>query len=162
MRAGLPRAAEMPNWITISLADLNDARVAELVTALRQEELAAGQTDPMPRRIQTVVDEIRRCIGFCASTPLDANLLAIPAGLKDLAVEKIVRGLKGRLLMPLTDDEKEAEKLYQRRLEQLTRCEWPVDKPDTPIGEAPVEPQSNTPRIRQRPLQFTRRDGDGS
>lgn len=126
-------------WITLTLADLNDARVAELVAALRQEELGAGQTDPMPRRIQTVVDEIRRCIGFCPSTPLDANTAALPPGLKDLAVEKIVRGLKGRLLMPLTDDEKEAEKLYQRRLEQLTRCEWPVDKPDTLIAASPVQ-----------------------
>jgi len=130
----------MPAWITITLSDLNDARVAELVAALRQEELGAGQTDPMPRRIQTVVDEIRRCLGFCASTPLDVDPLSIPAGLKDLAVEKIVRGLKGRLLMPLTDDEREAEKLYQKRLEQLTRCEWPVDKTDTPIGEPVVGP----------------------
>ncbi|MBL9187921.1 MAG: hypothetical protein JNK23_10610 [Opitutaceae bacterium] len=130
----------MPAWLQITLADLNDARVAELIEALRQEELGAGQTDPMPRRIQTVVDEIRRCIGFCASTPLDADTAAIPAGLKDLAVEKIVRGLKGRLLLPLTDDEKDAEKLYQKRLEQLTRCEWPVDAPATPIDVSPVSP----------------------
>lgn len=129
----------MPAWITITLADLNDARVAELVDALRKEELGAGQTDPMPRRIQTVVDEIRRCIAFCPSTPLDANTATIPAGLKDQAVEKIVRGLKGRLLLPLTDDEKDAEKLYQRRLEQLTRGEWPVDKPDTLAATPTVE-----------------------
>ena len=130
------------SWITITLSDLNDARVAELIDALRKEELGAGQTDPMSRRIQTVVDEIRRCIGNCTSTPLDADTTKIPPGLKDLAVEKIVRGLKGRLLLSLTDDEKDAEKLYQRRLEQLTRCEWPVDKPDTPITENPVQSKS--------------------
>lgn len=115
------------SWITITLADLNDARVAELIDALRKEELGAGQTDPMPRRIQTVIDEIRRCIGFCATTPLDADTTKIPAGLKDMAVEKIVRGLKGRLMIPLTDTEDKAEAIYQKRLEQLTRCEWPVD-----------------------------------
>ena len=130
------------SWTTITLSDLNDARVAELIDALRKEELGAGQTDPMPRRIQVVVDEIRRCISFCANTPLDNDATKIPPGLKDLAVEKIVRGLKGRLLLPLTDDEKDAEKLYQRRLEQLTRGEWPVDKPDTPITDAPVQPTS--------------------
>jgi hypothetical protein len=119
------------SWITITLADLNDARVAELIDALRKEELGAGQGDPMPRRIQTVVDEIRRCIRF-GNALLDADTAKIPAGLKDLAVEKIVRGLKGRLLLPLTDDEKEAEKLYQRRLEQLTKGEWPVDTTDNP------------------------------
>ena len=128
----------MPAWITITLADLNDARVAELIAALRQEELGAGQTDPMPRRIQIVVDEIRRCIAFCPTTALDIDTTTIPAGMKDQAVEKIVRGLKGRLLLPLTDDEKDAEKLYQRRLEQLTRCEWPVDTPITPATTATV------------------------
>ncbi len=151
----------MPAWLQITLADLNDARVAELIEALRQEELGAGQSDPMPRRIQTVVDEIRRCIGFCASTPLDADTAAIPAGLKDLAVEKIVRGLKGRLLLPLTDDEKEAEKLYQKRLEMLTRCEWPVDKPDTPIATPPVSPAVIAPRITAPDRQFSRTASEG-
>jgi hypothetical protein len=124
-------------WFTITLADLNDARVGELIEALRTEALAASQTDPMPRRIQTVVDEIRRCIGFNANTPLDADPTKIPAGLRDLAVEKIVRGLKGRLGMAQTDDEVRAETLYQKRLEQLTKGEWPVDKPDT-VEAVPV------------------------
>ena len=132
----------MPAWITITSADLNDARVAELVEAVRKEELGAGQTDPLARRIQTVTDEIRLCIAFCATTPLDADTTTIPTGLKDLAVEKIFRGLKGRLLIPLTDDEKEAEKLFQRRLEQLTRCEWPVDQPDTPATTVTVQPHT--------------------
>lgn len=130
----------MSSWITISLAELNDARVAELIAALRQEELGSGQTDPMPRRIQTVVDEVRRCIAKCPSTRLDADTTKIPPGLKDMTVEKIVRGLKGRLLMPLTDDEKDAERLYQKRLEQLTRCDWPVDITDNPIAIDPVLP----------------------
>ena len=136
----------MPAWITIVLADLNDARVAELIEAVRKEELGAGQTDPMPRRIQTVTDEIRRCIAFRASTPLDADTTTIPTGLKDMAVEKIFRGLKGRLLIPLTDDEKDAEKLYQKRLEQLTRCEWPVDKPDT-VATTPTVEKSGASRV---------------
>ena len=124
----------MPAWITITLADLQDARVAELVTAFREEALGDDQADPMPRQIQTVTDEIRRCIAFCPSTPLDADPATVPAGLRALAVEKIIRTMKGRLLQAFTDDEKDAERLYQKRLEQLTRCEWPVDKPDNPLG----------------------------
>lgn len=122
---------ELMSWITITLLDLNDARVAELVEALRKEELGQGQTDPMPRRITTVADEIRRCIRF-GNAPLDADTATIPAGLKDLAVEKIVRGLKGRLLQPLTDDETRAEALYQKRMEMLTLGKWPVDATDNP------------------------------
>lgn len=125
------------SWITLTAADLEDARVAELVTAAREQDLAVGQTDPVPRRIQTIVDELRRAIRF-GGAPLDIDAAKIPAGLKELAVEKIVRALKGRLLLPLTDDEKEAEKLYQRRLEQLSRGEWPVDVTDTPESTVSV------------------------
>ncbi|MCX6953107.1 MAG: hypothetical protein NTV51_13215, partial [Verrucomicrobia bacterium] len=76
---------------------------------------------------------------YCPGTPLDADPATIPTGLKDLAVEKIFRGLKLRLLLPLTDDEKDAEKLYQKRLEQLTRGEWPVDLPTTPLATPTVQ-----------------------
>ncbi len=125
-------------WISIALLDLQDARVAELVDNLREEALGDGQTDPMPRLIQTVVDEVRRCIAYCSSTPLDADPATIPAGMKELVVQKVARLMKARLLQPLSDDEKDAEKLYQRRLEQLTRCEWPVDAPTTPVDVSPV------------------------
>lgn len=143
-------------WTQIVLLDLQDARVAELVDALRQEALGSGQTDPMPRIIQTVVDEVRRCIAFCSSTPLDADTAAIPAGMKDHVVQKIFRTMKGRLLQPLTDDEKEQEKLYQRRLEQLTRCEWPVDVPTNPIATPPVAPAGGVELASASPRKFTR------
>lgn len=126
------------SWLTLTAADFNDVRAAKLIDALRTKALAEGQTDPVPRLTQVVIDEIRRCIGFCASTPLDLDPAKIPAGLKDLAVQKIVRTAKGRLLQALTDDEKDAERLYQKRLEQLTRCEWPVDTTATPLTTATV------------------------
>ncbi|MES2692784.1 MAG: hypothetical protein V4773_04870 [Verrucomicrobiota bacterium] len=143
-------------WTHIVLLDLQDARVAELIDALRQEALGSGQTDPMPRVIQTAIDELRRCVAFCPNTPLDADTAAIPAGLKDLVVQKIVRTLKGRLQLPLDADEKEAEKLYQRRLEQLTRGEWPVDTPTTPIATSPVSPTRGIELANSTPRQFTR------
>lgn len=129
-----------PMWIAITIANLEDARVAEFITALREEALGQNQTDPSPRIIQDIVEEVRRCIAFCPSTPLDARTDAIPVGLKPLVVGKIVRTLKARLMIALTEDERTDERLYQKRLEQLTKCEWPVDKPDTPIADAPVEP----------------------
>lgn len=128
------------SWIALTVADLEDARAAELVAALREEALGDGQTDPFPRLAQMVVDEVRRCIAYCTSTPLDADATTIPAGLKELVVAKLVRVMKARLLQPLSDDEKDAERLYQKRLEQLTRCEWPVDAPSTPIAVSPVAP----------------------
>ncbi|MBX3736736.1 MAG: hypothetical protein KF715_08610 [Candidatus Didemnitutus sp.] len=148
-------------WIIITTDDLNDARVADLVTALREEALGVGQTDPAPRIIQTVVDEVRRCIAFCPNTPLDADAAKVPAGLKDMVVQKIVRTMKKRLLMALTDDESSDESLYQKRLEKLTVCEWPVDKPDTPIAIAPVVNPASTPAITPKDRQATRASMDG-
>lgn len=136
-------------WLIITTDDLLDARAAPLVTALRTKVLADGQTDPAPRITQVVVDEIRRCIAFCASTPLDADTATIPPGLKEMAVQKIVRLMKGRLLQALTEDEKEAERLYQRRLEQLTRCEWPVDQPAEMQSPSPVAPKGGAELARK-------------
>lgn len=129
----------MPAWINITLADLNDARVGKLVEALRTKALADEQTDPMPRVITSVAHEVRDCIAF-GGTTLSATVDSIPPGLKDLVVQKVVRALKARLLMALTTEEQEAERLYQRRLEQLTRGDWPVDTPSDPIETPPLPP----------------------
>ncbi|PTX95763.1 hypothetical protein [Opitutus sp. ER46] len=125
-------------WITLTIDDLNDARAGALVTAMRTKALAEGQSDPSPRVIQMVVDEIRRCIAFAQQTPLETDPTTIPQGLREMAAQKIIRVMKARLLQALTDDEKTAEQLYQKRLEQLTRAEWPVDKPATPLDPSPV------------------------
>lgn len=143
-------------WITITIADLQDARVAELVEALRTEALAAGQTDPMPRLIQTTIDEVRRCIAMCPTTPVDVDAAKIPAGLQELVTEKIVRRMNGRLLQPNSEDETKAEALYQKRLEQLTRCEWPVDTTATPLTPAPVATNSGVEIASSSTRQFTR------
>lgn len=140
----------MPAWITIVVADLNEARVAELITALREEALGIGQPDPLPGIITKVVDEVRSCIGFCASTVLDIDAAKVPANLKDMVVQKIVRTMKGRLLQPLSDDETKEEAVYQSRLKLLTQCEWPVDKTDTPIATTTTQAPTATPRITPR------------
>jgi hypothetical protein len=133
----------VPAWIIITAADLDEARVAELVAALRQEALGVGQPDPMPGIIQKIVDEVRSCIGFCHSTRLDVDPAKIPANLKELVVQKVIRVLKARLLQPQTDDEKAEEATYQKRLLLLTQCAWPVDTTDTPLGVATVQPQGS-------------------
>lgn len=137
------KPSTMPAWITITAADLDEARVAELVAALRQEALGVGQSDPMPGIIQKIVDEVRSCISFCHSTRLDVDPAKIPANLKDMVVQKVIRVMKARLLQPQSDDEKAEEATYQRRLVLLTKCEWPVDTTETPIAVATVQPQGS-------------------
>lgn len=152
----------MPNWFTISADDLNDRKVAELVTALREEALAVGQTDPMPRIIADVTNEIRDAIGFSGRYTLDANPAALPNGLKEMAVKKVVRDMKGRLQQPLDkDDERDAE-VYESRLKSLVKGEWPVGEPDTPLSPVPVQSASASPRIKTKTREFSRANQDGA
>lgn len=137
------------SWITPSADDLNEARAADLVTALREEALGVGQPDPMPGIITKVVNEVRACIGFCSSTPVDATTTTVPENLKDLVVQKIIRVMKGRLLQPLNDDEKTEEATYQQRLVQLTQCKWPVDVTNNPIATPEVQRGGSSQVIRQ-------------
>lgn len=130
----------MDNWIIITDQDLDDAKVAELIDALRQEALREDppQPDPVPAIIRTVVDEIRNCIRMCPDTPVDVDPLKISRNLKEMAVAKIVRVAQQRLQMPFSDEQTAEERLYQKRLEMLTRCEWPVKKPDDPEADNQV------------------------
>lgn len=151
----------MANWFTISAGDLNDRKVAELVTALREEALAVGQTDPMPRIIADVTNEIRDAIGFSGRYTLDANPAALPNGLKEIAVKKVVRDMKGRLQQALDKDEETDAEIYEARLKALVKGEWPVGDPDTPLSPAPVQTASASPRIKTKVRAFSRDNQEG-
>lgn len=152
----------MPNWFTPSSADLNDHKVALLVDALREEALAAGQTDPMPRIITEVTNAIRGAIAFSGNYQLDATAATIPNGLKEEAVKKIVRVMKGRLEMPLSKDEQRDDEIYESRLKALVKGEWPVDEPDTVLAPVPVQTASATPRIKPKCRAFSRHNQEGA
>ena len=151
----------MANWFTISAGDLNDRKVAELVTALREEALAVGQTDPMPRIIADVTREIRDAIGFSGRYTLDANPASLPNGLKEIAVKKVVRDMKGRLQQALDKDEETDAEIYEARLKALVKGEWPVGEPDTPLSPVPVQTASASPRIKTKVRAFSRENQEG-
>jgi hypothetical protein len=136
----------MPNWIPITVADLQDSKVAALLTALTGAALAPGQTDTAPRIIQAVVDRMRRKIASCPRNQLDANPAAIPRGLKTMAVDLILADLKGRLEEPLTQDEQRAIERHTSDLNRIAECKDVVEQPDNAI-DAPVQEDSGTPTI---------------
>jgi hypothetical protein len=133
----------MPNWTTISLLDLQEARAAKLVEALTTKALGDGQPDPSAGIVAKVVDELRAAIGFSGRYVLDAVDSSVPASLKDLAVQKVIRLAKTRLMMSLNDAEREEERTYQKRLETLISGKWPVESPDSPLSSSLV--QSSAP-----------------
>ncbi|OAM89339.1 hypothetical protein OH491_13550 [Termitidicoccus mucosus] len=122
----------MSRWIPITLENLHESRTAKLVEPLRTKVLAEGQPDPLPPAITRTVVEIRAAIAFSGKYRVDRDAAKIPASLLDLAVLAVVRKLKGRALMPLNDTEKEDERTYQKRLEQLNAGKWPVEIADDP------------------------------
>src|ERR1035437_3827250 len=98
------------SWITITIADLKDAKVSALVEACRTAALGNGQTDPVPNIIANVSARIRAEISGCRRNVLDADTAKIPADLKSLASRMIMREGMSRLQQPLTEDERQEQR----------------------------------------------------
>jgi hypothetical protein len=153
----------MPRWITLSLTDLNEFKVAELVEALRTEALAEAQGDPMPGMIGDTARELRAAVAFSGKYKLDANPETIPASLRALGAKKVVRELKGRLEIALKKKEETDDDIYEKRLVALKDGKWPVEEPDTVLSPVDVQPDSsNSPRIIPKRRQATRETLNGS
>lgn len=136
----------MPRWIPVTLSDLEDSKVAKLVTALRTKALAVGQTDPSVRVIASVVTDIRRKIASCRMNRTDADETTIPASLLPLATDLIIFRLKNRLEIPLTEDERNSQRSYESTLNRIAACDDVIEQPDD--AETPaVESTSGTPSI---------------
>ncbi len=137
-------------WQTLTIADLQAARHAELVDAVQRKAKAIGQADPIPVAIAKVVAEVRGVIAFSGRYSVDATTTTIAPNLADLCVQKISRSLMPRIGRALTEDEKAEEKVYQKRLEDLRDGSWPVDEPTTPATDAPVAVRKSRPSIAER------------
>lgn len=151
----------MPSWTTVTTSDLNDTKVAALVSALRTAALAQGQSDPSTNIIADVVTTIRNNIKSCAANELDITTTKIPPSLKRLACRMIVREMQSRLRIALNDDERNERSADERTLERIARCELKVDETDTPETTATVQAGSNTPRINEPSRTFSRTAQDG-
>lgn len=147
-------------WITITTDHLEDAKVAALVTALREQALGDGQTDPSPRIVQDVIDHIRRKIQGNQENVLDADETTIPKGLKTLAVDLILARLKGRLEIALTEDERRQIERHERDLNRIASGDDVIEQADTELPSE-VQPTGGTPSITtdRRDTLRTRRSG---
>ena len=144
----------MSRWTPITASDLDDTKVAALVNALRNAALGAGQDDPVPEIIQSVVDRIRAEIAGCSRNQLDQDQTTIPKSLKRLACRMVITQAKNRLEMPLKEDERNQLRSDERYLERIARCEVPVDDPDNPIT-APVQQTGGTTMVSSRHKKYT-------
>lgn len=136
----------MSQWISITIDNLNNAKVAALVDSLRTAALADGETERSAEIIQKVVDRVRRKIASCRQNRLDADVTTIPQGLKDDVIKLILADLKNALEEEQTPFETNELARIDRDLNRIASCQDVVEQPDNPI-DAPVQSTAGTPSV---------------
>lgn len=147
-------------WITITVGDLKDRKVAALVEALQSAALGSGQSDPTPNIIASVTARIRAEIKGCARNQLDRDTTTVPADLTDLAVRMVLRVMKDRLEIPLTEDERNQMKSDERYLERIAACDVPVATPDDAV-DGDVQSGSVSPKTYAPQRDFSSEEQEG-
>ena len=146
------------NWITLTIQDLYNSKVAALIDAANSVALGAGQTDRITGTIADVTLSIRR---QCARVNLlDADTTKIPGGLKTVAIDVIYCRLKRALEMELSEDERNELKRGEDTFLRIGEGKEFIDPPDTPIA-VNFEQAQPAPAFRTRHRQFTPRNQDG-
>lgn len=126
----------MPNWITITIDTLREAKVATLIEACSAAALGDGQDNRAAGLIQGVVNEVRNAVATCRTNRVDEDPTKIPASQRDLAVDLIIARLKNTIEIELTQDERENLAWRRGQLKSIAACDLVVDQPDTPIAPA--------------------------
>lgn len=147
-------------WVTITTDDLDNTKLAPLVSALRTAALASGQADPVAAITTTVIDRLRRTVAACRANRVDADTTRIPQSLKALACRMIIREAKDRLEIELTDTERKAWDVDERELREIAACALPVDEADN-AGAPAVQSTQPGPAIRARQKKFSREQQEG-
>lgn len=148
------------SWTTITAADLNDTKMAPLMSALRTAALAEGQGDPVDALKVTCIDRVRRMISACRTNQVDADSAKIPQSLKALTCRMIVREAKSRLEIELTTSETEQWRVDEKELLAISRCELPIETSDN-AAAPPVQNTQPGPTIKARKKQFGRDQQSG-
>ena len=138
-------------WTTFTVADLNSAKAAALVSALQSAALGEGQADPMPGIIALVITRIRAEIAAGGCTVLDADATKIPPSLKPLAMRMALREGQSRLnaagALPLSDDERTEWKEDLRYLERIAEGRISVEASTNPESAPTVQAAAPSPMI---------------
>lgn len=153
------------SWITLTVEQLDTAKAAALVDALRTAALRDGQGDPLPEIITAVTARIRMEIAAGGKTILSADPAKVPPSLKSLALRMVLREGQSRLnavgALPLSEDEKMEWREDIRFLERIAKGEITVEEPDDPESAPSVQSAAAAPAISGRPRTFGRNSQDG-
>src|SRR3954463_5553688 len=129
----------MSAWMTITIANLRDTKASELIDNYQATALGNTQTDPVPRKIDSVCDRIRGEIQSSGKYQVSATPHSIPPSLFDLATRLIAWSLRDRLNVlkggfEPTDQEIIDHRDDLRYLERIADGKVTIDVPDDPIA----------------------------
>lgn len=153
------------SWITLTPEQLDTAKAAALVAALRTAALGENQPDPVPEIITNVTARIRMEIAAGGRTVLDADATKLPPSLKSLGLRMVLREAQSRLnaasAMPLGEDEREEWRQDVRFLERIAKGDITVEEPTNPAAVSSVQAPTPVPMISARERTFSRRSQEG-
>ncbi len=152
-------------WVQLVFADIQNSRSGPLALGMQTTALATGQTDRITPLLSNTAEEIIGAIGFSGKFTMDASYGTvtpnlIPPNLKDMAVEKTIRRLKQVLDMPLTAQETDDEKTYNRVLALIREGRYPIDITNNPGNNLSI-PGGGVSSYVRNCSQFTRRGLSG-
>lgn len=148
-------------WIIITEANLLKTKMAPLVSVLRSAAIDPGQDDPVEEITADVISRIRNKVSTCATNKVDADPTKIPESLKALACRMVIIEAKGRLEMPLTEDERTQQSIDEKELTAVSRCELVVDQAEVPTAPL-VQAVQAGPTIKARAKRFSRDQQSGA
>lgn len=146
------------SWITITDDDLEDTKLAPLLSALRSTALADGQDDPVAELLATVVSRVRLEIA-AGDHDVDADTTKVPPSLKRLVTRMVLWDAKSRLEIDTTEQERIDHANDLAFLRRIAADEIEVESPDNPVVEGVDRPHAEI--VTQRTRRATRADLDG-
>ena len=147
----------MSNWTPITADDLKSAGFGLIID--QAQTVSTGSVDPVAEEIKKAVDDVRRSCAI--GNRIDADPSKVPNSLKGLTVRKAVYALMRRLMLPLSDDDKDQESRDEKKLNRIEDKPGRVEVPDNAQADGVSIQAQPSPRIQPRDRKFTDRSTDG-
>jgi phage gp36-like protein len=125
----------MSNWTSITADNLKAAGHGDVIDAARTTE--TGAVDPVAQAIADAVASVRTAVS--AGNSLDVDTTKVPNSLLGLTIRIAFYELCRRIRLPLTEDDRSAERADQSRINRITDKKLRVEVPDNSDGTAEMQ-----------------------
>jgi hypothetical protein len=148
----------MSNWTPITIDSLMAAGHSAIVTAA--QTAGVGGVDPVA---ESIADAVARVRAACSTgNDMDADPAKIPNSLKSLTIRLALFTLMERIGYPLSEDQRDTRRNDNSWLLRISDDKQRFEQPDTPAGNAEMQPGMTIDIVTQtRRKPYTREGMDG-